>query len=63
MTRLKTDHLSCWNFVTDGVSFARVKKSCDSPHKLFYANIEKETIEDGEPVILVADFYENRLGE
>ena len=49
--------------VTDGVSFARVKKSGDSPHKLFYASVEKENVEDGEPVILVADFYENHLGE
>ena len=49
--------------VTDGVSFARVKKSCDSPYKLFYANIEEENVEDGEPVILVADFYEDHLGE
>ena len=49
--------------VTDGTSFARVKKSCDSPYKLFYANIEEENVEDGEPVILVADFYEDHLGE
>jgi hypothetical protein len=49
--------------VTDGVSFARVKKSCDSPHKLFYANIEGENIKDREPVVLVADFYENHMGE
>ena len=37
--------------VTDGVSFARVKKSCDSPHKLFYANIEKDSIKVVERVI------------
>lgn len=55
------DRVGC--VVTDGVSFARVKKSCDSPYKLFYANIEEEYIEDGEPVVLVADFYENHLGE
>jgi hypothetical protein len=49
--------------VTDGTSFARVEKKFDSPHKLFYKKIERESVKNGEPVILVADFKENCLGE
>ena len=49
--------------VTDGTSLARVEKKFDSSHKLFYKKVEKESVKNGEPVILVADLKENCLGE
>lgn len=36
------DFVDC--VVTDGVSFARVKKSCDLPHKLFMQILKKKIL-------------------